>query len=62
MSRSRAPVDGGYVRKTVSLPSGQFGKVEAYLKKSPGLTLSAFVTDAIDRELERIDGTRKGKR
>jgi hypothetical protein len=51
MSRSRAPIKGGYTRKTLSLPTDLVEEIEGKLEETPGLTMSAFMTDAADRVL-----------
>jgi len=52
MTRARASVTGGYTRKTVSLPAALVVKIDGYLKKTPGLTMSAFLTAAAEGHLE----------
>lgn len=54
MSRNRAPVNGGYVRKTISMPAELFKRIETYLGKTPGLTLSAFMSDAGDEKIKKL--------
>lgn len=49
--RTRAPVDGGYARKTVSLPQDLVDRIEEHLSESPGLTLSTFMTEAAELRL-----------
>lgn len=51
MSRNRAPIDGGYTRKTVSLPSSLVKRIEDQLK--PGETISAFLTVAGEDLLQK---------
>ena len=46
MSRSRAPIEGGYTRKTLSLPTDLVDEIEEKLKEAPGLTMSSFMTEA----------------
>lgn len=46
MSRSRGTVEGGYVRKTISLPKNLLDNLEAHLEKHPGDTLSKLLSDA----------------
>ena len=55
MSRNRAPVDGGYVRRTVSLPKELDDRIRAYLNETPGLTLSAFLSAAGDERVARFE-------
>ena len=33
MTRTRAPIDGGYARKTVSLPQALVNRIEKHLRK-----------------------------
>ena len=49
--RPRAPVEGGYARKTISLPQDLVDKIEERLSESPGLTLSTFMTEAAELRL-----------
>lgn len=51
--RSRDQISGGYARKTVSLPAEQVDRIEVYLKRVPGLTISSFLTVAADVELTK---------
>jgi hypothetical protein len=52
LKRYRARVEGGgYCRKTLSLPAELVRRIEAHLAANPGLTMSAFVSDEIDRVL-----------
>lgn len=51
MKRTRASIEGGYARKTLSLPATLVEQIETILK--PGETLSLFITNAAERELER---------
>ena len=59
MSRSRAPIDGGYSRKTLSLPTDLVEKIEAKLEETPGLTMSAFMTSAAELKLNPDIGKKK---
>lgn len=61
MTRNRAPIDGGYVRKTVSLPAELVKRIDDHLDKTPGLTLSAFISNAGDDRITKIE-KRKAKR
>ena len=54
MSRSRAQIDGGYVRKTVSLPAGVATEIANHLLTRPGVTMSLFVTEACESMLKKI--------
>lgn len=51
MKRTRASIEGGYVRKTLSLPAMLVEQIEAILK--PGETLSLFITTAAEHEFAR---------
>jgi len=55
VSRSRAPSDGGYSRKTVSLPTDLVKRIEIHLANTPGLTLSAFISIAGEDKIQRIE-------
>ena len=59
MSRSRAPIEGGYTRKTLSLPSDLVDKIEEKLKETPGRTMSSFMTDAANNLLSPPKPKRK---
>ena len=59
MSRSRGSIDGGYTRKTVSLPSTLVDRIEAKLEEEPGLTISVFLTDAAEMKLNPTKGMKK---
>lgn len=48
MTRPRAKADEAYVKKTVSIPPDTWVAVEEYLSKSPRLTLSSLVTEAVE--------------
>jgi hypothetical protein len=61
MSRNRAPINGGYVRKTVSLPAELVKRIDGHLETIPGLTLSAFISDAGAERITRIE-KRKAKK
>jgi hypothetical protein len=61
MTRNRAPIDGGYARKTISLPTELVTRIEAHLKETPGLTMSAFMSFAGEDRIVRIE-KRKTKR
>lgn len=54
MSRSRASLAGGYTRKTVSLPTSVVEAIEEYLESAPGVTISAFLTDAANDHLKKM--------
>ena len=44
--RKRAAVRNGYKKTTITIPSKSFKAFEKHLKKNPGLSMSAFLTDA----------------
>jgi hypothetical protein len=46
LKRNRAQVKGGYRRVTVSVPNDVYASFEKYCEENPGLTMSAFLTDA----------------
>jgi hypothetical protein len=51
--RYRARVEGGgYYRKTLSLPAELVRRIDAHLRTRPGLTMSAFISDEIERVLQ----------
>jgi len=54
MTRTRGPVRGGYVRKTVSLPSRLATDLEKHLRKNEGLTMSALVTAAAEEYMKMV--------
>jgi hypothetical protein len=54
-------VGGGYVRKTLSLPSDLVAEIDHHLVDSPGLTMSSFMTTAGEDLLKKIK-KRKGKK
>ena len=59
MTRTRAPIDGGYARKTVSLPQALVNRIEKHLRKKPGMTLSVFMTTAAEHKINALE--RNGK-
>lgn len=59
MSRLRGSIKGGYVRKTISLPSTLAKKIEDHLKSQPGMTISAFLTVAGENLVEQFNQKRK---
>jgi hypothetical protein len=61
MSRSRAPIEGGYTRKTLSLPTDLVDKIEEKLKETPGLTMSSFMTEAAEKLLFPMRKLRRKK-
>lgn len=58
MSRPRAPIPEGYARKTISLPQSLANRLQSYLDDSPGLTMSAFITELIEKKFS----TKKGRK
>lgn len=61
MTRNRAPIEGGYVRTTISLPAELAQRIKAHLAETPGLTMSSFMSTAGDDRIARIE-KRKIKR
>jgi hypothetical protein len=59
MTRNRAPINGGYVRKTVSLPAELVDRIEVHLADTPGLTLSAFISVAGEEKITKIERRRQ---
>jgi hypothetical protein len=53
LKRYRARIEGGYRRKTLSLPTELVRWIEAQLSTKPGLTISAFVSDELERVRRR---------
>ena len=51
--RYRARVEGGYRRTTLSLPKELVRWIDGQLSAKPGLTISAFVSDELDRVRRR---------
>jgi hypothetical protein len=51
MKRYRARIKGGYRRTTYSIPEELARRVDAHLRTKPGLTASAFVSEAIELHL-----------
>lgn len=50
--RKRAPVRNGYKKTTITVPSTTFKAFERHLKQNPGLSMSAFLTEAGEHLLE----------
>jgi hypothetical protein len=61
MGRVRAQITGGYTRKTLSLPTDLVDRIEAKLEETPGLTISAFMTEAAENKLVPTRGKKKVK-
>jgi hypothetical protein len=59
MTRNRAPVDGGYVRKTLSLPASLVDRIEAVRAEEPGLTMSSLMTKAAEIYISRQEKKKK---
>lgn len=53
MTRNRSPIDGGYIRKTVSLPASLVDRIEAVREENPGLTMSSLMTTAAELYISR---------
>jgi len=51
VKRHRAPVEGGYRRKTVCIPEELARRIDEHLKNKRGLTWSAYVSDELERAL-----------
>ena len=51
MNRYRAPIKGGYVRTTITIPTDVDKSMRVYLKKKAGKTISAFITESIEKVL-----------
>jgi hypothetical protein len=50
--RKRAPVKNGYKKTTITIPSKTYRAFEKHLRQNPGLSMSAFLTDAGETALE----------
>lgn len=44
--RKRASVKNGYKKTTITVPMTVHKQFQAYIKKNPGLSMSAFLTEA----------------
>lgn len=55
MGRNRASIDGGYIRKTMSLPTELVQRIEEHLAETPGLTMSSFMSIAGEDKIGRIE-------
>ena len=54
LKRNRGQVDGGYRRKTVTIPESLADRVDAEMKSSKGReTFSSIVTDAVEKRYVR---------
>jgi metal-responsive CopG/Arc/MetJ family transcriptional regulator len=62
MTRNRASIAGGYVRKTVCIPSTLLERIEAIREEEPGLSLSAFMTKAAELLVSRQEKKTKRTR
>jgi hypothetical protein len=62
MTRNRASVNGGYVRKTVSLPANLVDRIQVILDADPELTMSAFMTRAGELYTSREEKKKKRTR
>jgi hypothetical protein len=51
LKRYRAPIKGGYRRTTVSIPWDLAAQVTALLETRPGLTWSAYTSEALKQAL-----------
>lgn len=61
MSRPRASVNGGYDRKTISLPPALSARISKYLEEHQELTMSSFMTQAAELLLDPDKGKKKVK-
>lgn len=52
--RSRGKQPGGYIRKTLSLPTTLVEQIDSYLESMPGMTISAFLTVAGETQLAKV--------
>lgn len=50
--RHRASITGGYRRATVTIPDELFRRAQAYVIAKPGLTMSAYVSEILDRAVQ----------
>ena len=53
--RRRAPVKSGYRKTTITIPASTHKKFQAFLKKNPGLSMSAFLTTAGEAQIREGD-------
>jgi len=61
MTRTRASIEGGYARKTVSLPKALVVRIGEYLREhKPDMTLSGFMTKAAEHKINQLE-KRNGK-
>jgi len=58
MSRNRSSIDGGYVRKTVSLPAELVKRSDALLEHDPELSMSVLVTRALEAHVSKQEKKR----
>jgi len=49
MKRHRASIKGGYRRATVTIPDALYRRAHAYVTATPGLTMSAYVSELLDK-------------
>lgn len=59
--RKRGPINGGYVRKTVSLPSSLNDRIDAYLDDHEGITISGLATVALTYHLSQTEPRKKAR-
>lgn len=51
--RKRAPVKNGYKKTTITIPHKVFRSFEKHLRENPGLSMSAFLTEAGSQFLDK---------
>jgi len=51
--RRRAGVKNGYKKTTITIPHSAHRKFAGWLKKNPGLSMSAFLTEAGEKFLSQ---------
>jgi len=54
MIRHRAPVEGGYDRTTITLPSDVVQRMKEHIKERSGLTISAYITKLLEKALKIV--------
>jgi len=58
MTRNRASIEGGYVRKTVSLPADLVKRSELLLEQDPETSMSVLVTRALEAHISKQEKKR----
>ena len=59
MTRSRAPLEGGYIRKTITIPAELLDRIESVREENPEETFSAFMCAAARKVVEREEKRRE---